>query len=293
MQDESPETHSSGNDNMSFWHHLAVLRNTLLRIAIVLIVLAVLFFIFMPYIFDYVILAPCSHDFPIYRLFDHIGGDGVFVPDLSASSKSIELINISLGTQLMTQMSSSFYLALIVGFPVIIYLLWCFIRPGLFPKERRGARRAFIFGNLMFYLGMFVAYILIFPLILRFLAGYQLSERIANTITLDSYMDTFYLIMLSFGLIFEMPLLIWLLGRFGIITRRFFSRYRRHAIFGTLVLAALITPTGDPFSLFIVFAPLYALWEFSALLVPKGTDSDSDSDTDSSSLTQETPAPRP
>ncbi len=266
-------------DGMSFWSHLAELRNTLLRIAVVVALLFIVFFIFMPDIFDNVILAPCSADFPTYRLFDHISGDGVFIPDLSAAAKSIELININLGTQLMTQMSSSFYLSLIVGFPIIIYLLWCFVRPGLYPKEKRGARRAFFFGNLMFYLGMAVAYMLVFPLVLRFLAEYQLSERISNTITLDSYMDTFYLIVLAFGVIFELPLLTWLLGRFGVLTRRFFRRYRRHAIMILLIVSALITPTGDPFTLFIVFAPLYALWEFSALLVPKPAPEDATDDT--------------
>lgn len=269
MADNQEEKDTTREDGMSFWQHLAELRNTLLRVFVVVGALFIVFFIFMPDIFDKVILAPCSPSFPTYRLFDHISGDGVFIPNLSASSKSIELININLGTQLMTQMSSSFYLALTAGFPVVIYLLWLFVRPALYPKERRGATRAFIFGNVMFYIGMTVAYFLVFPLILRFLSDYQLSERISNTITLDSYMDTFYLIVMAFGIVFELPLLIWLLGRLGIVTRRFFSRFRRHAIVVLLILAALITPTGDPFTLLIVFAPLYGLWEFSALLVPK------------------------
>ena len=270
---ESENTASdSHSDSMSFWHHLAELRNTLLHIAILVGVLFVGFFIFMPEFFDAVILAPCSPDFPTYRLFDHISGDGVFIPDLSASSNDISLININLGTQLITQMSASMWMACLFGFPFIIYRLWLFISPGLYPREKRGARKAFIFGNIMFYTGMTVAYFLIFPLILRFLSGYQLSERIANTITLDSYMETFYLINLSFGIIFELPLLTWLLGRIGILSRGFFSRYRRHAIVGMLILAALITPTGDPFTLIIVFIPLYSLWELSARLVPPSDD---------------------
>ncbi len=257
---------------MSFWQHMAELRNVLLQIVIMLGIAFIGFFIFMPEFFDYVILAPCSPKFLTYQLFDHINGDGIFIPDLSSAKNSIELININLGTQLLTQMSSSLWMSFIFGFPLIVYRLWLFIRPGLYPKERRGATRAFIFGNLMFYLGMAVSYFIVFPLILRFLSDYQLSQRISNTITLDSYMDTFYLIILAFGIIFELPLLTWLLGRFGVLTRRFFSRFRRYAIMVFLILSALITPTGDPFTLLIVFAPLYGLWEFSALLVPKAKD---------------------
>ncbi len=278
MSGESDTTKNEAKE-MSFWQHLVELRGTLLRIGILVGVLFVVFFIFMPDIFEYVILAPCDHTFPTYRLFEYIAGDGVFIPDLSSSSTDIDLININLGTQLLTQMSASFWLAIVLGFPFIVRQLWNFVKPGLYERERRGATRAFFFGNLMFYLGMTVAYFIVFPLILRFLADYSLSERIANTITLDSYIDTFYLMLLSFGIVFEMPLLAWALGRFGLLKRTFFKRYRRHAIFGLTVLAALITPTGDPFTLAIVFFPLYGLWEFGAFLVPKGEKSVTEPDT--------------
>lgn len=138
----------------------------------------------------------------------------------------------------------------------------------MYPEERRNSRTAFLFGNVMFYLGLAVGYFLVFPLTLRFLATYQLSESIENTLTLDSYMDNFLGICLIMGLVFELPLLAWLLGKFGILTKAFFSRFRRHAIVALLVVAAIITPTGDPFTLFIVFIPIYSLWEFSSFIVP-------------------------
>jgi len=284
--DDSIEEHA---DNSSFWSHLAELRKVLLRIALFLVIFYIAFFCFMPQFFDHVILAPCNASFPTYRFFDFLSSDGTFIPTLSASSNAIELININLGTQLITQMSAAFWMSITFGFPIIIYQLWLFVRPGLYKRERRGATRAFLFGNLMFYAGVAVAYFLVFPLTLRFLAGYQLSERISNTITLDSYMDTFYLLNLSFGIIFELPLLAWLLGRIGILSRGFFRRFRRHAIMIILVAAALITPTGDPFTLFVVFFPIYALWEFSAWLVPASRNSDSadDSTTPHPSLTDE------
>lgn len=246
---------------MPFWAHFDVLRGVLFRIGALIIVLSVLFFVFMPQIFDAVILAPCHGDFPLYRLFDAIAG--------STSDQPFEmsLINTRLASQLSIHLSTSFEMALVVGFPIVIYLLWRFVRPGLYPREREHAVRAFLAGNLMFYLGVAVGYFLIFPLTLRFLATYQLSDIIPNTITIDSYMDNFTVIILVMGLVFEMPLLGWLLGKMGVLTRDFFGKYRRHAIVALLILAALITPTGDPFTLFVVFVPLYMLYEATAMTV--------------------------
>ncbi len=120
----------------------------------------------------------------------------------------------------------------------------------------------------MFYLGVATGYFLVFPLAVRFLAGYQLSEAIRPIVSLDSYMDNFFMLLVMMGTVFELPLLAWLLGRIGVLTRSFFRRYRRHAIVVLLIVAAVITPTGDPFTLFLVFTPIYALWEIGARLVP-------------------------
>jgi sec-independent protein translocase protein TatC len=114
-----------------------------------------------------------------------------------------------------------------------------------------------------------VGYFVVFPLAVRFLSDYQLSALIPNQISITSYMDMFNTTVLMMGLVFELPLLAWLLGHIGLLTRGFFNRYRRHAIVALLILAAVITPTGDPFTLFVVFLPIYVLWELSAFLVPK------------------------
>ena len=120
----------------------------------------------------------------------------------------------------------------------------------------------------MFFIGVAVGYFLVFPLTLRFLAGYQVSELVPNQISLDSYMDNFLMLILVMGIIFELPLLAWLLGKTGLLTRSFFSSYRRHAVVVLLILAAVVTPTGDPFTLTVVFLPIYILWELSARFVP-------------------------
>ena len=121
----------------------------------------------------------------------------------------------------------------------------------------------------MFYMGVAVGYYMVFPIILRFLADYHVSALVPNQVSLDSYMDTFLMMVFFMGVVFELPLLSWLLGSVGVLHRDFFAKYRRHAIVALVVLAAVITPTGDLFTLAVVFMPLYVLYEASALLVPK------------------------
>jgi len=250
---------------MTFWDHLDDLRRVLFRVFIVVAVLGVGAFTAMPWIFQNVIMAPCNPGFPTYRIFDSIAGT------TTADGFNVDVVSLELASQFFVHMSASCWVAFVVGFPVIIYLLWGFIAPGLYEHERRGVTKAFIFGNIMFYLGMAVGYYLVFPLAVRFLADYRLSEAIRPVVSLDSYMDNFFTILLMMGAVFELPLLAWILGKMGMLTRGFFSRYRRHAIVVLLIIAALITPTGDPFTLFLVFIPIYALWEASARLVPAAT----------------------
>ncbi|MBQ9073744.1 MAG: twin-arginine translocase subunit TatC [Muribaculaceae bacterium] len=254
-------------EEMTFWGHIDVLRKLLLRMAVVVFAFAVILFIFMPWIFDNFILAPTHRDFFLYRLFDNISGG--LMPDLFSGNFSIELINIELASQFFIHMSTSCWLAVVLAFPFLISMIWGFISPALYNHEKRGFKRAFAFGNIMFYLGVAVGYSMVFPITMRFLAEYQISESVPNIISLDSYMDNFIMICLMMGLVFELPLLAWLLGKMGLLTKSFFTKYRRHAIVILLILAAIITPTGDPFTLSIVFIPIYALWELSTFLVPQ------------------------
>ncbi|MDE6343433.1 MAG: twin-arginine translocase subunit TatC [Muribaculaceae bacterium] len=273
---------TGNNTEMAFWDHLEALRGVLFKIGGVIIVAAVTLFIFLRQIMDAVILAPCHPDFPLYRMLSFMGnqGDSAWLPSFGGDDFHVSLINIELASQFFIHMSLSCWLAVVLTFPVIIYLFWTFVRPGLLPRERRGAVKAFAFGNIMFYAGVAVGYYLVFPLTLRFLAGYQLSDSIPNTVSISSYMDNFLMIILLMGVVFELPLLAWLLGRMGLLTRSFFSKYRRHAVVALMIAAAIITPTGDPFTLMMVFLPIYILWEGSALLVPAEAPEDLDEEQD-------------
>lgn len=252
-----------------------MLRGVLVRSAILIGLLMIGLFAVMPWLFEHVILAPCHGNFPLYGLLDKITSlSALGIGTSSASDFNVPLININLASQFFTHMSVSFWLAIVLAIPGLLFFLWQFIAPGLYKAERRSGRIALLMGSGMFYLGMAVSYYTVFPLTLRFLADYQLSADIPNQISLDSYMDTFMGLNLMMGLMFELPLVAWLLGRFHIINRYLFSHYRRHAIVALLVLAAIITPTGDPFTLMVVFLPLYLLWECSAWLVPARRPSD-------------------
>lgn len=263
---------AEGKDDsgMSFWEHLDVLRGVLIRAVILLLIVTIGMFCAMPWIFDSVILAPCNQHFPVYSLLNHIESADFLGLDSAADEQAfnIELININLASQFMIHMSLSFWLALVLSAPALLFLLWQFVSPGLYARERKPITVGLTFGTVMFYLGVAVSYFIVFPLTLRFLAGYQLSSSIPNVISIQSYMDTLINLSLLMGLAFELPLVAMILGRFGLLSRSFFARYRRHAVVALLVVAAVITPTGDPFTLMVVFVPLYLLWEASALLVP-------------------------
>lgn len=257
---------------MDFWSHVEALRSTLLRAGGIVFVIMFLLFCFMPWIFQNIVLAPCHGDFVLYRIFESMSRKWAWIPDFSTAGFEVRLINIQLASQFFIHVSASFWMAVILAFPVILWLMWKFVSPGLYDYEKRGVERAFFLGNLMFYLGIAVGYFVVFPVTLRFLSEYRLSEMIPNQISLDSYMDNFYILILVMGIVFELPLLAWLLGRMGILSRSFFNRFRRHAIVALLILAAVITPTGDPFTLMVVFLPIYILWELSAFLVPGSED---------------------
>lgn len=259
----------SNSEEKSFWSHLDDLRGVLFRMAAVVAIFAAVLFFFMPKIFDSVILAPCHGDFILYRLFSKITASSDLLPDFSTEGFSVNLININLATQFFTHISFSFWMALVCAFPFMLYFIWSFLSPALYPNERRGARTAFLLGTSMFYIGVAVGYFVVFPITLRFLYDYQLSAEIANTLTLDSYIHNFLMMNLVMGIVFELPLLAWVLSAMGLLKRGFFSKYRRHAIVALLILAAVITPTADPFTLTIVFLPLYLLFELSAFFVKK------------------------
>ncbi len=252
----------SEDKDMSFWDHLEVLRWSIIRVVIALLLGFIAVFAIMPSIFDSVILSPSKSDFFFYKALG-----GLFDPDFN-----IDIININITTPFFTHMKVAFWVALLLLFPYLLYEMWRFVSPALYANEKKGVSAAFFGVAVLFYLGCGVGYTVVFPLTFRFLAGYHIGSDIITQISLDSYMSTFLTIIFLMGLLFEIPVLAWLLSVLGVLNKSTLKQYRKHAIVALLILAAVITPTGDPFTLTVVFLPIYLLYEFSILIVKDSAD---------------------
>ena len=259
---------------LTFWEHLDVLRWALVRIVVLWFLLAIGFFIAMPYIFDPVIMGPCHDNFVFYGFLRKIGEMFNLTGDFFTQRFDIKLQNINLAAPFFVHLTTSFVLSIVILVPYIFWEIWLFIRPALYPNEAAGVRKALLLGNVMFYVGMAVGYFMVYPLALRFLSTYDLSDNIDTLISLNSYIDNFMMLILAMGIAFELPLVTWLLSLFGLLTRSTLREYRRHAIVVIVIAAAIITPTGDPFTLTAVALPLYALYELSIFMIKESKDDD-------------------
>ena len=260
---------SDQQGEMSFWDHLEELRWTILRCVIALVVFTIGSFILLDNYWDLIILGPKFPDFITYRLFCNVSKLMSFLPDFCDTTKNIHVFSYNLTSKFFTHMSTSFWMALLLTFPYLVFEVWKFVSPALYPNEKKSVRWVFSFGTVMFFIGCAVGYFLVFPLSLRFLVYYDISDVLEDQVALESYIDSFLLLIFIMGVCFELPLLSWLLSQVGLLKRSFFKRFRRHAFVTLLIIAALITPGGDPFTLTIVFLPLYGLYELSAIFVKK------------------------
>lgn len=221
--------------------------------AVAAVVMGFIAFAFKETLFD-IVLAPSKSDFFLYRII----GAGPF---------DLKLINTGLAEQFTIHMKVALTVGLLVASPYILYLLFHFISPALYEKERRYSVAITLSAYIMFIIGVALNYILVFPLTVRFLGTYSVSAEIENMLSLNSYVDSLLMMSLWFGIIFELPVVCWILGRLGLLKSEWMMRYRRHAIVAILIIAAIITPTGDIFTLLVVSLPIYLLYEASAILV--------------------------
>lgn len=246
---------SESAENKSFWEHLDDLRGSLIKIVVSVLVFSILAFCFKDILFK-IVLAPKDSSFFMYKLF----GGGDF---------NIRLMNIGLTEQFMIHLKTAFAFGILMASPYIIKVLFDFVRPALYEKERQHSVGIVLSSYLMFMIGVAVNYLFVFPLTVRFLGTYQVSDQVHNMLTLQSYMDTLLMMSIVFGIVFEIPVVSWLLARFGLLKAEYMTHYRRHAIVAILVIAAIITPTGDAFTLLIVSLPIWLLYELSVLIVKR------------------------
>lgn len=256
------------DSDRSFWGHLEVMRWMIIRSLAVVVVLAVVIFSFKDFVFGSIVFAPTRPDFVTYRAICRLG-DITGIAALCPQVSPINLININLASQLMTHLSVSFYLALILALPYLLTEIWLFVAPALYARERKPAVIAVVAFFLQFFIGLALSYFLIFPLTFNFLGNYQVSPDVSNQISLNSYISTFNGLMLSMGLVFEMPIVAFFFARIGVLKASTMTRFRKIAVVVSLSLAAFITPSTDLFTMCLVALPLYLLYEFSRLVVKR------------------------
>ncbi len=253
---------------MNFWGHVEVLRWVLIRCLVVVFGLAVAVFCLKDFVFDGIILAPSRADFVTYRLMSRLG-ELTGISGLRPQFGDIGMININLAAQLMTHLRVSFYLAAIVAMPYIIMEIWLFVKPALYRHEQRPARFAIVAFFFQFFLGLMLAYYIIFPVTFNFLANYQVSESIGEPNFAEFLHRHIPWADADNGFGFEMPIVAYFFAKIGVLKSSFLKRYRKVAFVVVLVLAAFITPSTDVFTMSIVALPLYLLYEFSRIVVSR------------------------
>ncbi len=241
---------------MTFWDHLEALRGVILKILAVAMAGFIIAFCIKEPLFK-LILAPSSPDFILYKWISAFG------------DFNVDMFSTTLTAQFMIHMKMAFYFSLVVIMPYTLYLLFGFISPALYQNERRSTTKVVVWSYILFMIGIILDYLIIFPLAFRFLGTYQVSPTIPNVITLESYTDLLVTLTLLMGILFELPILAWFLHKLGIIDAAFMKKYRRHAIVAILIIAAIITPTTDIFTLTIVTLPIYLLYELSIQIVKR------------------------
>lgn len=252
---------------MSFWGHLEALRGHLFRSAAVIITFAIVAFLNKEIIFDKIILAPKDSDFISNQLLCKLG-EWLKITGLCLGDYNIELINLNLSGQFSTHMSISFFAGLILAFPYVIWEIWRFLKPALYENERKHSRGAVFIMTILFLTGISFSYFVLVPLTLNFLGTYQVSNLVANQISLSSYISTLVSVTFSVGLVFEFPVFVYFLARVGIISVDFLRRTRKYMIVVILIIAAIITPP-DIFSQILVSIPLLGLYEISILVAAR------------------------
>lgn len=249
--------------------HLEDLRRMIFRIITDVIILAVIVFCFKEETFR-LLLAPKEYDFVTYRAIEHLS-DIVYgwfghAEGFRFAPYHVDLISTELSAQFMMHITASCCIGALLASPYILYNVFLFILPALYDNERRYSLVIGIAVFVLFVLGVLMSYFILFPISFRFLGTYQVDPSIRNVITLDSYITTFATLTFLMGLVFQMPVVAWILAKLHLVNAEVMSRYRRHALICIMVVAALITPP-DVFTLVLVTLPLYLLYEVCIRIV--------------------------
>ena len=250
---------------MSFLDHLEELRWHLIRAICSIIFFMVLAFLYMDTLFHYVLLAPTKSNFITYRLFcklsEYTHIDAFCIKELPFLLQSRQLTG-----QFSMHITASLVLGLICSFPYIFWEIWRFVKPGLHENEKTTVHGITFYVSSLFFIGILFGYYLVAPLSINFLANYKLDPSIENQFDVISYVSTLCTLVLSGGIIFQLPVISYFLAKMNIISVSLLKKYRKHAIVIIFIIGAIITPP-DPFSQTLVSLPLIFLYEVSIFII--------------------------
>jgi sec-independent protein translocase protein TatC len=254
---------------MTFIDHLEELRWHLIRSVIAILIGAIVVFIYAKEIVDKVLFAPADNNFVTYKWLCDLShwlrlGDMVCLAGVKSQFQS----NTMTG-QFISTFTIAFIGGFIIAFPYVFWEFWRFVRPALSTKELKKTRGVIFWVTLLFFAGVLFGYYILTPFMVNFYFSYTLSDKIVNIPNFSDYIENLIYTTVGVGVLFQMPLLVMVLARIGIVSARFLRKYRRHAFIIILLAAAIITPSTDPFSLTIVTIPLYLLFEASIIIAAR------------------------
>ncbi|MCL4128385.1 UNVERIFIED_CONTAM: hypothetical protein GTU68_044664 [Idotea baltica] len=250
---------------MSFFEHLEELRWHIIRSIISILVITILVFVLKGFIFDYLIFGPKSPDFITYRFFCGVSNYFGLGNLLCMGGTSFEIINYNMVGQFMVHLKVSIALGFIISFPYLVWELWRFIKPGLYANERKYASGLVFYTSLLFFIGVSFGYLVLAPFSINFFVHYNVSESVENLIALESYIAIITTIVLASGIMFELPIMVYILSKMGLLTPEFMRSHRRHALIIILFVGALVTP-ADIWTQVLVAFPVYFLYELSIFI---------------------------
>lgn len=243
---------------MTFLDHLEELRWRLVRMAISIVVLSVVLWFFQEWIMDHLFLAMKETDFISFKMMCEYFG-------VCVNEIPVEMQSMTVSGQFSYALMMSIMGGIVLSFPFLFYQIWGFVKPGLKQNEKSVAKGIVIYVSLLFFLGILFGYFVVAPLCIQFFGSYQISDKIKNIFTINSYMSTVLSSIFYTGLLFLLPVIAYLFTRLGVLTSAFLKKYRKHSIIGVLILSAIITPP-NLVSQIIVGVPIMILYEVGILV---------------------------
>ena len=243
--------------------HLEDLRKLIIRIGVTLIITTIIAFIFVKKLISSLVFGILSKDFITNKILCSLY-EPFCLTEFPVTFQAIKPTE-----QFTKAISFAVFIGFIFAFPVIIYMIWRYLKPALLPKEQKIIKKVLLPIILLFITGVFFSYFILMPFMLNFFAHFSLHESIENRWQIGSIISLIAQTCLLTGLLFEMPIVSYYLGLIGFLSSSFLAKYRKHAIVIIMLIAGILTPSPDVISQLVLGIPMYLLYELSINVVKK------------------------